>query len=42
MQVLTVVMPGVNVPFGDIGYLFSSILACGIFHELGHAIAAAR
>ena len=39
---LKVVVPGVNLPIDDIGYLAIAILLAGILHEIGHAIAATR
>nr|XP_039248616.1 membrane-bound transcription factor site-2 protease-like isoform X2 [Styela clava] len=41
-QVLSVIVPGINMPIHDIWYLLSSIFLSGILHEFGHAIAAAR
>ncbi|KAL4232997.1 Membrane-bound transcription factor site-2 protease [Mactra antiquata] len=41
-QVLTPVMPGVNLPASQISYYMLTLLVCGIFHEIGHAIAAVR
>lgn len=41
-QVLTPVMPGVNLPMNQISYYLLTLLVCGILHELGHAIAAVR
>lgn len=41
-QVLTVIVPGVNLPLKDVGYLVFAIFFSGILHECGHAIAAAR
>lgn len=41
-QVLTPVMPGVNLPMNQIVYYLFTLLVCGVFHELGHAIAAIR
>uniref|UniRef100_H2YZA8 Endopeptidase S2P n=1 Tax=Ciona savignyi TaxID=51511 RepID=H2YZA8_CIOSA len=38
--VLTVIVPGVNLPINDIWYLLASILLSGILHEMGHAVAA--
>lgn len=35
-------MPGVNLPFNEIGYYVLSLAICSIFHEFGHALAAAR
>ncbi|XP_072018604.1 membrane-bound transcription factor site-2 protease-like [Amphiura filiformis] len=40
--VLTPVMPGVNLPVSELGYFFPVLLVSGIWHELGHAIAAVR
>lgn len=39
-QVLTPVMPGVNLPWSDILYYFLTLVVCGVFHEAGHALAA--
>ena len=33
-------VPGVNLPTSQLGYYLLTLLVCGIFHELGHAIAA--
>nr|XP_026690055.1 membrane-bound transcription factor site-2 protease isoform X1 [Ciona intestinalis] len=41
-QVLTVIVPGVNLPLNDLSYLLTAILLSGILHELGHAVAATR
>ncbi|XP_005109480.1 membrane-bound transcription factor site-2 protease [Aplysia californica] len=41
-QVLTPVMPGVNLPTSQISYYMLTLLVCGILHEMGHAIAAVR
>ncbi|XP_052239042.1 membrane-bound transcription factor site-2 protease-like isoform X6 [Dreissena polymorpha] len=41
-QVLTPIMPGVNLPTSQISYYFLTLLVCGILHEIGHAIAAVR
>lgn len=41
-QVLTPVMPGVNLPVSQIWYYMLTLLICGILHEVGHAIAAVR
>lgn len=38
--VLQPVMPGVNMPIGELGYYFLTLLSCSAFHEAGHAIAA--
>lgn len=34
-------LPGVTVPVAQLFYLFASLAVCTIFHELGHALAAA-
>lgn len=39
-QVLTPVMPGVNLPWNDIAYYLITLIVCGVFHEVGHAFAA--
>ena len=39
-QVLTPVMPGVNLPWNDIAYYLLTLAVCGVFHEAGHALAA--
>lgn len=41
-QVLSVIVPGVNLPLQDIAYLLPAIFISAILHELGHAIAAMR
>ncbi|CAH1798451.1 unnamed protein product [Owenia fusiformis] len=41
-QVLTPVMPGVNLPMSQVTYYLVTLLVCGILHEVGHAIAAVR
>ncbi|XP_059166351.1 membrane-bound transcription factor site-2 protease-like [Physella acuta] len=41
-QVLTPVMPGVNLPMSQISYYMLTLLVCGILHEVGHALAAVR
>ncbi|XP_064618004.1 membrane-bound transcription factor site-2 protease-like [Liolophura sinensis] len=41
-QVLTPVMPGVNLPASQITYYLLTLLVCGILHEVGHAVAAVR
>ena len=39
-QVLTPVMPGVNLPWSEISYYFATLVVAGVFHEVGHALAA--
>lgn len=39
-QVLTPVMPGVNLPWNQIAHYIFTLIVCGIFHEVGHALAA--
>jgi len=39
-QVLTPVMPGVNLPWSDLLYYFLTLVVCSVFHEAGHALAA--
>ncbi|KAK2550231.1 Membrane-bound transcription factor site-2 protease [Acropora cervicornis] len=41
-QVLTPVMPGVNVPWSQVLYYLTTLTISGIFHEFGHAISAVR
>ncbi|XP_048767696.1 membrane-bound transcription factor site-2 protease-like isoform X2 [Ostrea edulis] len=41
-QVLTPVMPGVNLPASQLWYYLLTLLVCGILHEMGHAVAAVR
>ncbi|XP_067121448.1 membrane-bound transcription factor site-2 protease isoform X2 [Centruroides vittatus] len=41
-QILQPVFPGVNLPLSHVIYYFVTLLMCSIFHELGHALAAAR
>nr|CAD7454868.1 unnamed protein product [Timema tahoe] len=40
--VLEPMIPGVNLPLGDIGYYSLTLITCSVIHELGHAIAAVR
>ena len=40
-QVLTPVMPGLNLPSNDVPYYLSTLLFSALFHEAGHALAAA-
>lgn len=39
-QVLTPIMPGVNLPWSELAYYLLTLVVCGIFHEVGHALAA--
>lgn len=41
-QVLTPVMPGINLPASQVSYYLLTLLVCGILHEVGHAVAAVR
>jgi len=41
-QLLTPVMPGVNLPVNQISYYMLTLMVCGILHEAGHAVAAVR
>ncbi|KAK3734053.1 hypothetical protein QZH41_015835, partial [Actinostola sp. cb2023] len=41
-QILTPVMPGVNLPWSQILYYLITLAISGIYHEAGHAIAAVR
>lgn len=41
-QILQPWMPGINLPISDIFYYVSTLVACSIFHEFGHALAAVR
>ncbi len=38
--VLQPVLPGVNMPLGELGYYFVTLLICSVIHEAGHAVAA--
>ncbi|KAH7424279.1 hypothetical protein KP509_11G000700 [Ceratopteris richardii] len=40
-QVLTIVIPGVNMPWNNLPYMVLGIIIAVGFHELGHALAAA-
>ncbi|KYQ58541.1 Membrane-bound transcription factor site-2 protease [Trachymyrmex zeteki] len=40
--ILEPMLPGVDIPFNEIGYYVTTLAICSIFHELGHALAAAR
>ena len=40
-QILTPVMPGLNLPNSDIPYYLSTLILSALFHEAGHALAAA-
>ncbi len=35
------ILPGVNLPLSDLGHYLATLLACSVFHEVGHATAAA-
>lgn len=39
-QILTPLMPGVNLPWNELTHYFLTIIICGVFHEIGHALAA--
>lgn len=39
-KILTPIMPGVNIPWNELAYYFITLVVCGIFHEVGHALAA--
>ncbi|XP_047127546.1 membrane-bound transcription factor site-2 protease isoform X1 [Hydra vulgaris] len=41
-QLLQPMMPGMNLPWNEALYYFISLILAGIFHELGHAVAAVR
>ncbi|XP_068757031.1 membrane-bound transcription factor site-2 protease-like isoform X1 [Montipora capricornis] len=41
-QVLTPVMPGVNLPWSQVLYYLGTLTISGVFHEFGHAISAVR
>lgn len=41
-EILTPVVPGINLPNSQIVHYLFTLLLSGIFHEFGHAIAAAR
>ena len=40
-QVLTPVMPGLNLPTSDVPYYLTTLIVSALFHEAGHALAAA-
>ncbi|XP_066595263.1 membrane-bound transcription factor site-2 protease [Prorops nasuta] len=39
---LDILLPGVNMPFNEIGYYTITLGICSIVHEMGHALAAAK
>ncbi|CDS37444.1 membrane bound transcription factor site 2 [Echinococcus multilocularis] len=39
-QVITPVMPGVNLPMSQLGFYLLTLLVCVVLHEAGHALAA--
>ena len=39
---LTPVLPGINIPLSDLPFYVSTLVICGVLHELGHALAASR
>lgn len=39
-QVLTPVMPGINLPINHLGFYLLTLLLCAFLHEAGHALAA--
>ncbi|KAL3316436.1 Membrane-bound transcription factor site-2 protease [Cichlidogyrus casuarinus] len=41
-QVITTVIPGVNLPLNHLWIYFVTLLVCAILHEAGHALAALR
>lgn len=41
-QVLSAVLPGVNLPTNEIPFYSIALIFCIVFHELGHALAAVR
>ncbi|KAM3171611.1 hypothetical protein ACTXT7_016277 [Hymenolepis weldensis] len=41
-QVITPVMPGVNLPVNQLGFYLLTLLVCVVLHEAGHAMAALR
>ncbi|KAL7059177.1 hypothetical protein AAHC03_013510 [Spirometra sp. Aus1] len=41
-QIITPVMPGVNLPVSHIGFYMLTLLICVVLHEAGHALAALR
>lgn len=38
---LVMLIPGINVPVGDISFMIIALFICAVVHEFGHAIAAA-
>ncbi|VDN38197.1 unnamed protein product [Dibothriocephalus latus] len=41
-QIITPVMPGVNLPLSQVGFYMLTLLVCVVLHEAGHALAALR
>ena len=39
-QLMTPILPGVNLPSNQIGYYLFTLFLCGVLHEIGHAVAA--
>ncbi|ESN99309.1 hypothetical protein HELRODRAFT_107238 [Helobdella robusta] len=39
-QILTPVMPGINLPMNQVWFYLITLLVCGVLHEVGHALAA--
>ena len=35
-------MPGMNMPWNQVCYYFITLITAGAFHEVGHAVSAAR
>ena len=42
MHLVSMQVPGVNLPTSQLVYFFSALLLSGVIHELGHAVAALR
>ncbi|XP_032455967.1 membrane-bound transcription factor site-2 protease isoform X2 [Nasonia vitripennis] len=41
-QVLELMVPGVDIPYNEMGYYVLSLILCSVVHEMGHAMAAVR
>lgn len=41
-EVLTTVIPGIDLPASELGYYSLTLIVCSVFHEFGHAITAVK